>query len=183
VALLRYTEDDVRHLLMRAIPIRWPRERALFMTRCQAEQVALRPDGVHSTGGAGSSGRTGFVAATQHRLVYEDRTPRAALFRGIAVALGFVGACALLFGNSLSGFFGLGLAASVVWLISQVAETILAGNRALEYERVSGLDPASQRIEGSDGGGITYRLLIPDPSDFRMIASLVMGHSSEQSAA
>jgi len=176
MALFRYTEEDVRQLLGRAIPIRWPRERALFTTKCRAEQVAIRPDGVEFR--SETEERAGFVAATQNRLVYEQRTPRAAWFRGIAVTLGFIATCSLLFGNSLGGFFGLGVSAFGVWLVAVFAETLLAGSRALEYGRVSGLDSLSQRIEGADPGGVTYRLVIPDPSDFRMIEALVTGHAS-----
>jgi hypothetical protein len=178
MGLLKYSEEEVRRLVSRTIPIRWPKEQVLFITRCRVERSGVRPSGDLPIGPAEETQAPddGFLVATENRIIYQDQVTHALVIRGMGVALAAFAAGALLFGNSLAGFFGLALAALSFWFGARVAELLTTGRRDFEYGRVLHVDRLGQGIEGATTAGVLYKLRVPDPSDFLMLAALVTGH-------
>jgi hypothetical protein len=178
MGFLKYSEEEVRRLVSRTIPIRWPTEQLLFITRCRVERPGIRLGGDLAIGPDEDTVAPddGFLVATQNRLIFQARVTHALVIRGMAVALATFAAGALLFGNSLAGFFGLALAALAFWFGARVAELLTTGRRDVEYGRIFHVDRLGQGIEGATKAGDLYRLRVPDPSDFLMLAALVTGH-------
>jgi hypothetical protein len=180
MGLFRYSEGELRDLLGRAIRIRWPGENLLIVTACRAEPPATNslssPDDLagapHSTGW--SPGQA-VLAATGSRLIYQERTTHAILIKAIAAGLGMVAVATLFFGSGLATFAAVALTGLSLWAVAKLVELFTVGATSIEYHQVEMVDRFTQRIVGIVRSGLVYRLRVPDPSDFGMIASLVSG--------
>jgi hypothetical protein len=178
MGLLRYSEGELREMLRRAVRIRWPTEDLVIMTDCQADpprgNPLIGPDETpdrHLSTGCGSSHAV--LGATRSRLIYQERTTHAILLRSMAVILGVVAVAALFFGPGLLTFAAIGVAGLALWSLAKLAELFTVGGTSIEFGQVERVDRLTQRIEGRGGSGTTYRLVVPDPSDFGLIVSLV----------
>lgn len=178
---LHYTEHDVRKLLSRIIPIRWPEEGLLFVTGCRAER-ALAPDEVPSDGERGgaryydrSGDRHGYLAATKSRLIYQDRITPGSIIMGLAVAVGVVAVAILLFGHDLMAWLVLSAVALGVWMLGRIVEAGTAGTMNVEFDNIVRLEAGTQRMVAVGRRQTVLSLHIGDPSDFRMVAALVSG--------
>jgi len=179
MSFLRYSEPELRLLLARAISVRWPGERIVILTSCEAnhpgpertwpsfgEEQPLEP-------GWAGAGNDAVVAATQSRLIYQERLTHTVLIRAIAALLATVAVATLFFGGGLSGFAMIGTAALTLWTAGKFAELFFVGRTAMEFDRVVLVDPTGQQIEGTVHPGNQFRLRVFDPSDFRVILSLL----------
>jgi hypothetical protein len=179
---LHYTEHDVRRLLSRIIPIRWPEEGLLFVTGCRAERT-LGPDASPTEserGGARyydhrSGDRRGFLAATRSRLIYQDRVTPGSVIMALGVALGAIAVAILLFGHNLMGWLVLSAVALGVWMLGRIVEAGTAGTVNVEFDNIVRLEAGSQRMVAVGRRQTVLSLHIGDPSDFRMVAALVNG--------
>jgi hypothetical protein len=188
MAFLRYSEPELRDLIGRAISVRWPGERIVIVTPCRANLSGVaRPwqpyesDAVEAVPGAtvaawADGGNDAVVAATQSRLIYQERMTHTAVVRAIAIILGVLAVLTLFFGDGLSTFAMIGTAALTLWSVSKLAELFLVGRTSMEYERIELIDPLGQQFEGTVQPGTTFRLRVLDPSDFRVILSLLSGY-------
>jgi hypothetical protein len=178
MGVIRYSEGELRDLLRRAVQIRWPGETLLIVTDCRAESPSgafpvTEQDARRATGwGDGNA----VLAATRSRLIYQERTTHANLVKAMAAILSTVAVAVLFFGSGLASFAAIGLTGLSLWAIAKVVEVLTVGGTSIEFHRVEKVDRGAQRIDGAVGSGLVYRLLVPDPSDFGMIASLVNGH-------
>ena len=86
MGLLKYSEEEVRRLVSRTIPIRWPTEQLLFITRCRVERPAIRLGGDPAIGPDEDTVAPddGFLVATENRLIYQDQVTHALVIRGMA---------------------------------------------------------------------------------------------------
>jgi hypothetical protein len=179
---LHYTEHDVRRLLSRIIPIRWPEEGLLFVTGCSAERV-LGPEEApkeSARGGARYSDqrtgqRDGYLAATKSRLIYQDRITPGSLIMGLAAALGGAAIAMLLIGHDLMGWLVMSAVALGVWMLGRILEAGTAGAMNVEFDNVVRLETGTQRMVAVGRRQTVLSLHIGDPSDFRMVAALVSG--------
>ena len=188
MAFLRYSEPELRDLIGRAISVRWPGERIVIVTPCRADLWGTaRPCQPYESGaleavpGAtvaawADGGSDAVVAATQSRLIYQERMTHTAVVRAIAIILGVLAVLTLFFGDGLSTFAMIGTAAVTLWSVSKLAELFLVGRTSIEYERVELIDPLGQQFEATVQPGTTFRLRVLDPSDFRVILSLLSGY-------
>jgi hypothetical protein len=180
MGVLRYSEGELRDLLGRAVRIRWPDETVLMVTPCHAESQPVNVLGVvdesdpNPPAGWGSSHAV--LAATRSRLIYQERTTHAILLKAMATALFALAVAVLFFGSGLVGFAGIGVAGLSLWAIAKLIELLTIGGTNIEFHQVQKVDRMAQRIDGAVGSGLLYRLRVPDPSDFGMIASLVNGY-------
>jgi len=168
-------------LLARAISVRWPGERMVILTPCRADQpgggLASEPDGeAAERPGWANGGVDALVAATQSRLIYQERLTHTGVVRAIAFILATVAVATLFFGDGLVGFAIVGTAALVLWSAAKIAALITVGHTSLEFGRVESVDHLGQRIQGTVHPGTTFRLRVPDSSDFRVILSLLNGY-------
>jgi len=188
MAFLRYSEPELRDLIGRAISVRWPGERIVIVTPCRADlSGTARPwqpyesGAVEAVPGAtvaawADGGNDAVVAATQSRLIYQERMTHTAVVRAIAIILRVLAVLTLFFGDGLSTFAMIGTAAVTLWSVSKLAELFLVGRTSMEYERVELIDPLGQQFGGTVQPGTTFRLRVLDPSDFRVILSLLSGY-------
>ncbi len=193
MGFLQYSENDLRDLLNRTVKARWPRERMLLVTGCSAERLTLHLDatpgsldppaipGVAVEPPAPPTER-GVVAVTQARLIYQERTAHLAPVRGVSIAMGVIAVGALFFGRGLEGFLALSTTALLLWFASKIGELATIGNAYMNFDSIEAIDPGEQRIQGLARTGALYRLRIPDPSDFRLVTSLVRGHGQANAA-
>src|SRR5438105_805325 len=93
MSFLRYSEPELRLLLARAISVRWPGERIVILTSCEANHPgperawpSFGEERSPEPGWAGA-GNDAVVAATQSRLIYQERLTHTVLIRAIAVVL------------------------------------------------------------------------------------------------
>src|SRR5207302_4380273 len=174
-------EQQVRNVLTRVIPVRWPREGLVFITGCRAEQVLGRAQGTpeeperprYYERHAGD--RRGYLAATQMRLIYQDRVTAGSVMTGVSVMLGLLALALLFFGNDLVGWLITGSMALLLWMVARIVEVITAGNVDVAFERVLHVEEGAQRMVAIGRGDNVYTLRIDDPSDFRMVAAMVSG--------
>lgn len=182
MSLIRYSDPELRHLLTRTISVRWPGEFIVIVTPCQASPDGTRllshaPDAsdpmppAEPTDGSGDA----VVAATESRLIYQERLTHAVVFRAIAMILGAVAAVTLFTGGGLATFALIGTTALVLWTGAKLAEALTVGKTSMEFDRIELIDQSGQMIEGTNPSGTPLRLWVPDASDFRMILSLVNG--------
>jgi hypothetical protein len=180
MGMLRYSEDELRGLLGRAVRIRWPEEDLVIVTDCRAESAAGRPlAAAFEPADPPAFGRgptQAVLAATQSRLIYQERTTHASLLKGIAAALFAVAVAVLFVGSGLVSFAAIGLTGLSLWTIAKLVELLTVGATSIEFHRVEMVDRIAQRIDGAVRSGMIYRLRVPDPSDFGMIVSLVNGY-------
>jgi hypothetical protein len=187
MALLRYTEPDLRYLLSRAIRTRWPSEQLLVLTSCkhigsnrvpplspilqqmEAPAPELEPE-------IGSS--PGFLAVTQSRLIFQETVSSGLVLRAISAMIGSLAVAVLFFGDGLGTFLPMATAAVALWGVAKVLEMFLVGRDDIEFDRVGKLDPSAQWIEGTTRNGTHHRLGVPDRSDFLLVASMVMGRGA-----
>jgi cytochrome c-type biogenesis protein CcmE len=108
-------------------------------------------------------------------LIYQERTTHAILIKAMAVALGIVAVATLFFGSGLVTFAAIAFAGLTLWAIAKLVELFTVGSTSIEYHQVEIVDRLTQRIVGMVRSGMVYRLRVPDPSDFGLIASLVTG--------
>jgi hypothetical protein len=179
---IRYSEHDVRRLLARAIPLRWPHERLLFVTGCRAERTLGEESPPNESERGGwryydhhSADRRGYLAATRARLIYQDCTTASSVIMGVSVLLGIAAMAMLLFGNDLMGWLVTGGIALLLWMLGRVVEAVTAGNVDVQLEDVVRLDSGTQRMVAVGRRDTVLSLHIHDPSDFRMVAALVSG--------
>jgi hypothetical protein len=64
------------------------------------------------------------------------------------------------------------------WFAADLAQVVGVRSGTLEFRRVLEVDGAEQRLDGIGRWGTLYRVRIPDPDDFRLVAAMV-----ERSAA
>jgi hypothetical protein len=178
MGVLRYSEDEMRELLRRAIRIRWPGEDLLLLTSCRVDP--LRSGSLPAP--EGSDGRTqwghteAMLGATRSRLIYQERTTVAILLRTVAVVLGVSAIMALFFGSELVSFAAIAMSALSLWAIAKLTELFTVGGTSIEYQWVESVDQPEQRLQGIGNSGALFRLRVPDPSDFHMIVSLVLSY-------
>ena len=107
MSLIHRSEHEVRQLLSRVIPARWPHEGLLFLTGCRAERAGnqrtlLGNDRANSSHyDRLTTDRRGFLAATQSRLIYQDMITPGSVIRGLSVAIAAVSAAILVFAQDL----------------------------------------------------------------------------------
>jgi hypothetical protein len=181
VGLLRYSEHEFRDLVSRIIPVRWPNEQMLLVTGCRGERVLAATDGLESPPDlsapaqilpAPSGPSMGFLAATQSRVIYQERTPSTAVIKGIVVLTAVLAMVALFLGRGIVDFLALGAVALGMSLVERVMEHFSIGNVNIEFGRIAFVDPSEQQIDGVAHSGSVYRLHIPDAGDFQMIRAL-----------
>ncbi len=187
MSFLKYSEREVRGLLARAIRVRWPAEHLLVLTACDKvsseggrpfslglEQAAVESPGVESEIGS----ENGFLAVTQSRLIFQEDVSSGLLLRAISIVIGAVAVAVLFFGDGLASFLPMATMALALWGVAKILEMMLLARADIEFDRVGTLDPSSQRIEGTGRNGARYRLGLPDPSDFLLVAALVEGRGA-----
>lgn len=170
--------------IAKALAWRWPRERLLFTTACRVDRMPTKTEyllGVlgrmHCPGNAcvddpSYRNREALLGITRARLIYQTRGPHGLVLRMTALSL--VGlAVLLLFLGDPMGFVVVAGAGAAAWFGSRVAEWFGLGSGHIEIGRVRRVDRAGQRIEGVGNWGTLYRLHIPDPSDFRLVAAVL----------
>jgi hypothetical protein len=181
MSLIHYSEPDVRKLLSRVIPARWPHEGLLFLTGCWAEGAGN--EGAVEGGERAnwrhyehlSTDRRGFLAATQSRLIYQDRTTPGSIITGLSVVIAAAAVAILVFGNDLMGWLVMATIAFLVWMVSRIVEGVTAATVDLEFDRVLQVEDGTQRMVAVGRRDTLLTLHIDDPSDFRMVAALVSG--------
>jgi hypothetical protein len=187
MGLLKYSEPDLRGLLNRAIKVRWPAEQLVVLTSCQkvnadgpydvsreldlpgADMPRIVPD-------VGSE--RGFLAATQSRLIFQEEVSGGLLLRAISIIIGVLAVAVLFFGDGMGSFLPMGAMSVMLWGVAKVLEMLLVARADIEFDQVGTVDPSLQRIEGTARNGARYRLGVPDPSDFLMVAALVQGRTA-----
>jgi hypothetical protein len=181
MGLLRYSEQEFRELVSRIIPLRWPNEQMLLVTGCRGERVPETPEGAETFGGSstqaetvpGHGGRSvGFLAATQSRVIYQERTPSTAMIKAILALTVALAVVALFTGRGIVDFLGLAAGALGLWFVERVAEHVSVGKINIEFGRIAYVDSLEQQIDGVAHSGSVYRLHIPDAGDFQMIRTL-----------
>jgi hypothetical protein len=168
-------------MLRRAVQIRWPTEELVIVTDCLADQPRGNPlvgpdDPFDPPQSSGWGPSHAVLAATRARLIYQERTTHATLLRSIAIIIGTIAVAMLFFGTGLMSFAVMALSGLALWVVAKIAEIVTVGSATIEFHHVERMDRMTQRIEGADRSGTAYRLLVPDPSDFGVIASIVDGH-------
>jgi hypothetical protein len=179
---LHYTEHDVRRLFSRTIRIRWPEEGLLFVTGCRAERM-LGPHDVPSESERGGAryydrrpgDRHGYLAATRSRLIYQDRITLGSVIMALAASLGAIAVAVLLFGHNLMGWLVMSAVALGVWMLGRIVEVGTAGTMNVEFDNIVRFEAGTQRMVAVGQRQTVLSLHIGDPSDFRMVASLVSG--------
>jgi hypothetical protein len=186
MGLLKYSEHDLRGLLSRVINVRWPAEKLLLLTPCRKDsgEPGLHRSELESAEAGTNRGELepgserGFLAATQSRLIFHEEVTSGLLLRAISIIIGILAVAVLFFGDGLASFLPMGTMALALWGIAKVLEVLLAGRAEIAFAQVANLDPASQRIEAMAKNGTLYRLGVPDPSDFLLVAALVQGQGA-----
>jgi len=186
VAFPGYSEQRLRELMVRSIALRWPDERLLLLTRARrlpAWESGPAGGGESTAATARASGGDddGFVAVTQRRLFFRERTSGPALIRTTGLLFGILSLAILAFGGDVMGAFAIGAVAGMVWGGGWLAEVTGSTNGDLSFDRILRTDFEEQLLEGITSGGVPFRVHVKDPSDFRMVAAIVAGH--EASAA
>lgn len=181
MGLFQYSESELRDLLARAVQIRWPDEHLLLLTPCHSETPGSDPfriagDLEHERHAASWGSGQAVLAATGSRLIYQERTTHAVLLKVIAAVLTTAAIAALFLGTGLGTFAAVGLAGLATWAAAKLVELFTVGGVSMEFHRVELVDRLDQRIDGTVPPGMAFRLRVPDPSDFGMIASLVNGY-------
>jgi hypothetical protein len=120
----------------------------------------------------------GFLAVTQSRLIFQEEVGTGLLLRSISLVIGALSVSALFFGDGLRSFLPMATMALALWGVAKVVEMLLVARADIEFDRVGTMDSVSQRIEGTATNGVRYRLGIPDPSDFLLVAALVRGRAA-----
>src|SRR5438093_12005180 len=137
MAFLRYSEPELRLLLARAISVRWPGEHIVILTPCLGDPPRTEPwhpldeELPHGAGWAGA-GNDAVLAATQSRLIYQERLTHTVLVRAIAIILTVVAVAALFSGDGLARFAMIGTAALTLWTAAKSAELLFVGRIAME---------------------------------------------------
>jgi hypothetical protein len=183
MGLLRYSEGELRDLLKRAIKIRWPGEDLVIVTSCRAETPSTNVLGVPAADEQDLAQRRwaptyAVLAATRSRLIYQERTTHAILLKAMAATLGVIAVLVLFFGSGLTSFAAIGLTGLGMWVVAKILELFTVGGTSIEFHRVEMMDRFTQRIDGAVNSGLTYRLRVPDPSDFGMICALVSSNGA-----
>jgi hypothetical protein len=178
MGLLRYSDPELRDAIRRAISIRWPDEDLILLTRCQAETLPTEdPDrGTFRAIGPPSwtdGTQDGVVAATRSRLVYQDRSTAAVLFRTVSMVLAGAAVAALFLGGGVLSFLSVGTASLVLWGLVKALEPVTVGRASVAFDQIHAIDRLGQTIEGRLRSGPNCRLMVTDPSDFRLILSIV----------
>src|SRR5436190_15370059 len=180
--LLHYSDHDVRKLLSRTIPLRWPSEGLLFVTGCRAERSLGREDppndserGEWRSHDHHSPERRGYIAATRSRLIYHDRTTTSSLIMGLSLLVGIMAVAILILGNNLMGWLVMAGIALLLWMLGKMVEAATAVAIEVEFDNVVRLESATQRMVAIARRDNVLMLHIDDPSDFRMVAALVSG--------
>jgi hypothetical protein len=184
MGFLRYSEPELRVALARAIAVRWPGERIVIVTPCEADPagpvagMAALQDLAEPVPSAPTWAGTSdaFVAATPFRLIYQERLTHAVLIRAVAVSLGIVAMATLFFGTGLTNFAVIATVALVLWTACKLTELLSVGRTAMDFGHVDLVDPTGQQIMGTVPSGGPFRVRVPDPSDFRVIVSLLHAH-------
>jgi len=161
--------------------VRGPGEHLLILTSCHSETPGSDPFSIAEDleqqrhGASWGSGRA-VLAATSSRLIYQERTTHAVLLKAIAAVLITAAIATLFLGAGLGSFAAVGLAGLATWAVAKLVELFTVGRTSIEFHRVELVDRLSQHIDGTVPPGMAFRIRVPDPSDFGMIASLVNGY-------
>ncbi len=178
---LRYSDHDVRKLLSRTIPIRWPEEGLLFVTEYRAGCTAGEAASSDASAGARSTTKTsrptgrGYLAATKSRLIYLDRVTPGSVIMALYAILGAMSVLILVLSHNLLGCLVMTAVALGVWTVGRVVEGGTATNLDVEFDNVVRLEAGAQRMVAGGRRHTVLSLHIGDPSDFRMVAALVSG--------
>jgi hypothetical protein len=178
---LPYSDHDVRKLLSRIIPIRWPEEGLLFVRECRAECTI--GEAASSERERWSSkyheghppDRRGYLAATKSRLIYLDRVTPGSVIMALSAILGAMSVLILVLGHNLLGWLVMTAVALGVWTVGRVVEAGTATNVDVEFDNVVRLETSAQRMVAMGRRHTVLSLHIGDTSDFRMVAALVSG--------
>jgi small-conductance mechanosensitive channel len=179
---LRYDDHEVRKLLSRIIPIRWPEEGLLFVTECLAERSLGESDVSNESERGGwryydchPGDRRGFLAATKSRLIYQDRVTPGSVIMALALVIGAFSVALLVFGHNLLGWLVMTTVALAVWTVGRIVEAGTAATIDVEFDNIVRLEAREQRMVAVGRRHTVLSLHISDPSDFRMVAALVSG--------
>jgi hypothetical protein len=184
MGLLKYSEHDLRGLLSRVIHVRWPAEKLLLLTPCRKDPdhsgyvIQVEPAELGIEPEPEPSSERGFLAATQSRLIFHEEVTSGLLLRAISIIIGALAVAVLFFGDGLTSFLPMGAIAVALWGIAKVLEHLLAARAEIAFTQIANLDAVSQLIEGRARNGTLYRLGVPDPSDFLLVAALVQGRGT-----
>jgi hypothetical protein len=186
MALHERSEQRIRRSVSRLVAVRWPNDRVLLTTPCQAERLAGRAESLlgvlgraHCPGGScvvdtSHVREPAFLCVTSRRLIYQGRRRHGIPLRATSVALAGLAVLALAGGGGrLVGSALLGLAAAVAWFAAELAQAFGVRSGMLEFGRVLEVDRADQRLDGVGRWGTLYRVRISDPGDFRLVAAMV----------
>jgi hypothetical protein len=187
MGLLKYSEPDLRGLLNRAIKVRWPAEQLVVLTSCHK----VTSDGGHDLiqdfeppwvemppADPEVGSERGFLAVTQARLIFQEEVSGGLLLRAISIIIGVLAVAVLFFGDGLGSFLPMAAISVILWGVAKVLEMLLVARADIEFDQVGSLDSSLQRIEGTARNGTRYRLGVPDPSDFLLVAALVQGRAA-----
>jgi hypothetical protein len=182
--IFRYTERDVRTLLARLIPVRWPAESLVMLTGCERERLSDVEGGSAERRGVDHGARPastqGFLGVTDERLVYQPRAPGAFILRAICLVAGILAISTLVLEGQFLGFLVVACIGLVVALGVRVAELTSLDEETLTFGDVLTVDHDHQRIVGVARGGLLL-LRVPDPAAFASIAGIV-GQASASAA-
>jgi hypothetical protein len=187
MGLIKYSEPDLRGLLARAIKVRWPAEQLVVLTSCHkvsADRAYDLTSDIDLAGAVtpridpGVGAERGFLAVTQSRLIFQEEVSGGLLLRAISIIIGVLPVAVLFFGDGLGSFLPMAAMSLVLWGVAKVLEMLLVARADIEFGQVGKLDSSLQRIEGTARNGILYRLGVPDPSDFLLVAALVQGRAA-----
>lgn len=185
MALNERSEQAIRASVSRLVAVRWPGERVLLSTPCEAERVAGRTEAllgvlgrVHCPGGScvvdtSHLHEPAFLCATDRRLIYQGLRPNGLPLRVTSIAIAALAFLALVGQGPGIGFLALGLASAIMWFAADLAQAMGIRSGTLEFRRITRVDRGEQWLDGIGRWGTLYRLRIPDPDDFRFVAAMV----------
>jgi hypothetical protein len=177
-----YSEEKARAVLSHAVPMRWPGERLLLLTRCRARRGVAGAAAFLDPGPTGEVGVTavsedieGYLAATPTRLVFQSRTTPATVVRAAGTTFAAGAVLVLVLGGGVVRPLILASIAVILRLASRVMGTLMAASVDVEYGRVAWVDHGLQHLAGVTRGGVPYRFEIRDFSDFRVTLAVLRG--------
>lgn len=177
-----YSEEEARAVLAQAVPMRWPGERMLLLTRCRARRGVAGAAAFLDPGPTGEVGVVevsqdleGFLAATPTRLVFQSRRTPATIVRAVAGLFFAVALLVLVIGGGVVRPLILATIALVLRVAGKVMERLTAASIDVEYARVAWVDHSLQHLAGVTRRGVPYRFEIRDFSDFRVTLAMLRG--------
>jgi hypothetical protein len=189
----RDPEEAALQRLKVSMPWRFPGERLVFTAWGRVDRLPTRGEWAlglvgraHCINGACVDDptyrdRAAVVGATGERLVYRTVGAHGLLLRVVAAAAAGLGLLLALLGSLPGLVWAVGVAV-VLWILGRIGEAFGMGAGAIDFHNITNVDRTSHTIEGSGRWGTTYRVHIPDPSDFGMILAMSRPAGSAEAA-